>query len=89
MARRDVLTSVRRGETAVVIAHLGGETSLQEVETLTLEIGSAILCNVFAVKVDDLPAGIVALIGVADVRRLGLSLDRIAAHPGCHLTRDL
>ncbi len=86
MARRDGLTSVRRGETAVVIAHLGGETTLQqEVGTLTLEVGSAVLCNVFAVRTEDLPAGVVALIGVADARRLGLSLDRIAAHPGCRL----
>jgi hypothetical protein len=65
MARRDVLTSVLRGETAVVIAHLGGETSLQEVGTLTLEADSAVLCNVFAVEAEDLPAGVVALIGVA------------------------
>jgi hypothetical protein len=32
-----------------------------------------------------LPAGVVALIGVTYVLRLGLSLDRIAAHPGCSL----
>ena len=32
-----------------------------------------------------MPAGVVALIGVSDVLRLGLSLDRIAAHPGCSL----
>ncbi len=68
-----------------MIAHLGGETSLQDVGTLTLEADSAILCNVFAVEVEELPEGVVALIGVSDVQRLGLSLDRIAAHPGCRL----
>ncbi len=85
MARRDVLTSLGLGETAVVISHLGGETSLQEIGTLTLEPGSAVLCNVFAVNGDDLPAGVVALFCVSDVRRLGLSLDRVAARPGCSL----
>ncbi len=85
MARRDVLTSLELGETAVAIAHLGGETRLQEVGTLTLEVDSAVLDNVFAVNPEDLPAGVVALLGVSDVRRLGMSLDRIAARPECSL----
>jgi hypothetical protein len=86
MARRDVLTAIGMGETAVVIAHLGGETSLQEIGTFTLEAELAVLCNVFAVNTEELPARrVVALIGVSDVRRLGLSLDRIAARPACSL----
>ncbi len=47
------------------------------------------LHDVLAVGVLDLPDGIVALIGVADVRRLGLSLDAILARPGCRLTDAL
>ncbi len=73
----------------MVIAHLGGETSLQDVGTFTLESEQGrrpiVLGNVFEVEASDLPAGVVALIGVSDVLRLGLSLDRIAAHPGCSL----
>ncbi len=69
---------------------MGGETSLRDVGTFTLESEEGrrpiILGNVFAVEAGDLPAGVVALIGVSDVLRLGLSLDRIAAHPGCSLT---
>jgi hypothetical protein len=53
MARRDVLTSLGIGDTAVVIAHLRGETSLQEIGTLTLEADLAVLCNVFAVNAED------------------------------------
>jgi hypothetical protein len=34
-----------------------------------------ILGGVFAIDADSLPAGIVALLGVSDIRRLGLSLD--------------
>jgi hypothetical protein len=87
LARRDVLLDISPAETAVGIAHLGGETSLRDVSAFTLESEEGrrpiILANVFAVEAVDLPAGVVALIGVADVLRLGLSLDRIAAHPGC------
>ncbi len=48
-----------------------------------------LLQDVLAVGVQDLPAGVVALIGVADVRRLGLSLDAILANPGCNWTDAL
>jgi hypothetical protein len=88
LARRDVLTSIRRAETAVVIAHWGGGTSLQDVGSFDMEPGrieSVTLCNVFAVDAGDLSAGVVALIGVSDVLHLGLSLDRIVARPGCSL----
>ncbi len=89
LARRDILLAFSPAETAVAIAYLGGETSLRDVGTLTLESEEGrrpiILGNVFAVEAGDLPAGVVALIGVSDVLRLGLSLDRIAAHPGCSL----
>jgi hypothetical protein len=89
IARRDVLTSISRAATAVVVSHMGGETNLWDFGSLDLEPGrteTVTLCNVFAVDVGDLPAGVVALIGVSDVRRLGLSLDRIAAQrPGCSL----
>ncbi len=59
MARRDVLTAIGMSETAVVIAHLGGETSLQEIGTFTLEAELAVLCNVFAVNTEELPAGVI------------------------------
>ncbi len=88
LAWRDVLTFISRVENAVVIAHLGGETCLQDVGTFALETDQSdavTLCNVFAVDVEDLLAGVVALIGVSDVCLLGLSLDRIASDPGCSL----
>ncbi len=81
--------SVLTIEIAVVIAHLGGETILRDVGVFTLESeegrSPVILGSVFAVEAGDLPAGVVALIGVSDVLRLGLLLDRIATHPGCSL----
>jgi hypothetical protein len=42
------------------------------------------LPNVFAVSEMRLPAGVVALLEVSDIRRLGFSLDYIAEHPGCY-----
>jgi hypothetical protein len=88
LAWRDVLRSIQRAETAVVIAHLGGETNLQDFGSLDLEPGrngTVTICNAFAVEAGDLPAGVVALIGVSDVLHLGLSLDRIAEHPSYSL----
>ncbi len=71
-----------------VIAHLGGETILREAGSLQLGVpgidaNQVTLHDVLAVGIRDLPAGVVALIGVADVRRFGLSLDFILANPGC------
>jgi hypothetical protein len=87
LARRDVLSRLRAAGESVVIEHLGGEASLSEVGTFVLEGDRApaeILDGVFAVDVGNLPAGVVALLGVSDLRRLGLSLDYIADHPGVH-----
>jgi hypothetical protein len=86
MARIDVLRGLRLSAQEVVIAHLGGETSLAEVGSFVLEgdaFSAEVLQNVFAIAGDNLPAGVVALLGVSDVVRLGLSLDYINAHPGC------
>jgi hypothetical protein len=90
LARRDVLSDLYLVASPVVIAHLGGETILREARSLTLGIpvvdaSPLMLHDVLAVGVRDLPHGVVALIGVADVRLLGLSLDAILDSPGCDL----
>jgi hypothetical protein len=87
LARRDVLRGVREADIPVVVNHLGGETRLTTEGAFTLESRehvTRVLPGVFAVSAQDLPAGVVALLGLSDVRQLGLSLDAIADHPGCH-----
>ncbi len=89
LARRDVLHSLQVDD-PVVISHLGGESSFEEVGSFVLEGDRrppVTLPRVFAVDCSSLPAGVVALLGVADIQFLGLSLDAIAARPGCHLER--
>jgi hypothetical protein len=90
LARRDVLSRLHFAASPVVIAHLGGETILREAGSLVLGVPGVdpdpfTLHNVLAVGAHDLPAGVVALIGVSDVRLLGISLDAILARPGCDL----
>jgi hypothetical protein len=87
LARREVLREILEVDEPVVINHLGGETRLHDAGSFTLESlrdSHVALQGVFAVNSSELPAGAVALLGVADVRLLGLSLDRIADDPGCH-----
>jgi hypothetical protein len=73
---------------AVVVGHLGGESQLYEAGTL--EIGRTagappvMLTSVYLVEPEMLPAGIVALLGVADIRTLGISLDTVLAHLDRH-----
>ncbi len=82
VARRDVLTDVHAADTAIVV---GGETFLNEVGTLrwrSSDGDSAIVIHdVFVVKPSGLPAGVVALLGVGEIRRLGISLDAVLANP--------
>jgi hypothetical protein len=85
-----VLSRLHIVASPVVIAHLGGETILREAGSLTLGIpgedsSPLTLHDILAVGVRDLPHGVVALIGIADVRLLGLSLDAMLDHPGCDL----
>ena len=92
LARRDVLHSLQLVDDSVVISHLGGESRFDEVGSFALEgerRPPVVLLRVFAVDETSLPAGVVALLGVADVRSLGLSLDAIAAKPGCHWEQAL
>jgi hypothetical protein len=87
LARRDVLHSLQRVDDPVVISHLGGESCFGEVGSFVLEGDRrppVTLFRVFAVDGSSLPAGVVALLGVADIQLLGLSLDAIAEKPGCH-----
>jgi hypothetical protein len=74
LARPDVLLSVREADIPVVVNHLGRNAPGND----------HVLHGVFAVAAHDLPAGVVALIGLSDVRQLGLSLDAIADHPASH-----
>jgi hypothetical protein len=88
VARRDVLAGVHYtglyGD--VLIGHLGGETLLRNAGSLELGrsdgMRPVILTDVYVVEPKMLPAGVVALFGVADIRALGLSLDAVLAHPG-------
>ena len=88
LARRDVLTNVQPVQEAVCVDHLGGETFLEDAGSFVLDDRQSmgepvVLTGVFAVDAAALPAGIVALLGVGDIRFLGLSLDAIADQPGC------
>jgi hypothetical protein len=86
-----VLINVQPVEEAVCVDHLGGETFLEDAGTFVLDDRLSteepvVLTGVFAVDADALPAGIVALLGVGDIRFLGLSLDAIAdSHGVCLL----
>jgi hypothetical protein len=86
VARLDVLVGVRSVE-PVVVNHLGGETTLNRAGELTLGGRSssvaAELSEVLGVEHNELPAGVIALLGMGEVRWLGLSLDFIASNPGC------
>ncbi len=86
VARRDVLSEVFRVRDAVSVGHMGGETLLCETGTLQIDSStggpSVVLPGVFVVEPDMLPAGAVALFGVADLRPLGISLDAVMARPG-------
>jgi hypothetical protein len=87
LARRDVLFGLREVNDPVVVNHLGGETRLYQAGSFGLDSPQnslVVLREVFAVEASGLPAGVVALLGLADVRLLGLSLDQIADAPGCH-----
>ncbi len=88
VARRDVLTETRRvtDDQAISVGHLGGETLLGEAgvfEMASFDGSPSIhLTNVYVVEPEMLPAGVVALLGIADIRRLGLPLDSVLSAPG-------
>ncbi len=88
VARRDVLSGVHYTgpDHDVLVGHLGGETLLRNAGALELARSDGgrpvVLTNVYVVEPEMLPAGVVALFGVADIRALGLSLDAVMAHPG-------
>ncbi len=88
VARRDVLSAVHYAgpHNDVLVGHLGGETLLRDAGTLELGrfdgLRPVMLTEVYVVEPDMLPAGVVALFGVSDIRTLGLSLDDVMANPG-------
>ena len=87
VARRDVLTATHFVQDAVIVEHLGGESTLEEAANLELGSsgakGPAVLTDVFVVEPHMLPAGVVALLGMTDIRHLGLSLDAVMDRPDC------
>jgi hypothetical protein len=87
VARRDVLVDPHFFDEPVIVGHLGGKTTLLEAGTLGFErsdgSGTITLAGVCIVEPNMLPAGIVALLGVGDIQRLGMSLDTIMAVPDC------
>ncbi len=87
VARRDVITGIHNVEHPVLVEHWGGETCLQEAGTLEMRSFSGaaptFLHDVHVIAPEMLPAGVVALLGVADIRALNLSLDAILDNPDC------
>jgi hypothetical protein len=71
----------------VVVGHLGGETLLRNAGTFEPErsggTAPVILTGVYVVEPNVLPAGVIALLGVADIAALGISLDHVLLSPGC------
>jgi hypothetical protein len=72
----------------IVVSHMGGETATNRAGDLTLggrgSLASIVeLSEVLGVEHYELPAGVIALLGMGEVRRLGMSLDFIASNPGC------
>jgi hypothetical protein len=88
IARRDVLTGVQRADDdqTILVGHLGGETLLYEMGSFEMSSfdGSlpVVLTNVYVVEPEMLPAGVVSLLGVSDIRHIGLSLDAVMQAPG-------
>jgi hypothetical protein len=89
IARRDVLRAVGYSDSdqSVLDGYLGGDTIFHSTGTLELERSDRAspvrLGNVYVVEPEMLPAGVVALLGVADIQVLGISLDVVLASPGC------
>jgi hypothetical protein len=87
VARRDVVTIVHFVRQPILVGHMGAETIFGEAGTLELRsssgMSSTFLSDVHVVEPNMLPAGVVALLGVADIRALNLSLDAITADPDC------
>ncbi len=86
IARLDVLVGVRMVR-PIVVSHMGGETAINRAGDLTLggrgSLAIAELSEVLGVEHYELPAGVIALLGMGEIRRLGMSLDFIASNPGC------
>ncbi len=84
VARREVLVGIHYVQHPVLVEHMGGETLLREAGALELRsfsgAASTFLYDVRVVEPSMLPAGIVALFGVADIQSLNLSLDAIMAN---------
>jgi hypothetical protein len=82
-----VLTNVRTVAEPIVVGHLGGETLLRRAGSLQLGcadgIEGVVLNDVFSIDSELLPAGVFLLIGVGDIRHLGISLDAVLACPEC------
>jgi hypothetical protein len=88
LALRELLAHRCMTANAIEIAHLGGVTILEEMGTLHLDgapprLAALGIAGFFAVDAAALPEGVVALLGVPDIRRLSLSLDYVLANPGC------
>jgi hypothetical protein len=77
VARCYVLVGIHYVQHLVLVGHMGGETLLREAGTLELRsfsgAASTFLYDVHVVEPSMLPAGIVALFGVADIQSLNLS----------------
>ncbi len=82
IARRDVLTEVRRVNESqtILVGHLGGETLLEEVGVFEM-VSSDGSPPVMVTNVNA-PADVVSLLGITDIRYLDVSLDAVMQSPG-------
>jgi hypothetical protein len=71
----------------IIVSHMGGDTAINRAGDLTLRgrgsTATAELSEVLGVEHYELSAGVIALLGMGEIRRLGMSLDFIARNPGC------
>jgi hypothetical protein len=81
-ALRGSLTSVRPCP-ALPLQHLGGTTALTRHGRLCL--GSLGSVDAYVATADQLPPHCVAILGMPDITRLGLSVDHILHHNGCDI----
>ena len=75
------LTNVRPCQ-ALELHHLGGVTVLNTCGDVVVEDQTV---TMFAVSADNLPVGVVMLLGMPEIVKLDISLDFVISNPDCHL----
>jgi hypothetical protein len=87
----DISTAIPDVATDIVLTdgirvnHVAGSTVLDFIGTVT-PISPDLAFRSFIVSQDQLPPGLVGIIGMGDIRRLQISLDYVASIPSCSLS---